>query len=486
MELLDPAPGPVAVLSLACVLAVTLAGAAGHVPVLALLLATGVVAQDRTPPRPGAQDFDVVATFLLDGKERVLSRQVVALELARTYWVRDYGAEALNHLIDLRLVEQAARDQQLMPSRDEVKGQVLVLEARLLQRKQSLDEVLKTRRLTRSAFEKQLAMGLAKQRLVLKALGETSKRVPTETELELWSKQTRAKAKVVLDRERLPAGVLATVDGAEISSADLGDILFIKVSTDTLTRAVKDLAFRAIVKSLGKQQNIRITEQDVDANVRQRQLQHEQDKQRGKLPFADLLKATTGLTVAQYKRDPHMRAQVLFQKLVAARYPASVLMERYLADKRNILKRHGARRKISVLLVRTSDRPNQLVKLDPKAARKRIEELQQEIKKKKSFAVVARLESEGPNKKEGGAIGWCHQEDKKAPVPQEVLNEAFAAEINKVKGPVRTKEGFWLAWVSGIEPEPDDDLVLKGLRNELARDYLEELFAAAHIQMKVR
>ena len=163
-----------------------------------------------------------------------------------------------------------------------------------------------------------------------------------------------------------------------------------------------------------------------------------------------------------------------------------MLMDRYLGDKKNVLERHGARRKISVLLVRAMDRPNQIVKLDPKAARKRIRELGQEIKKKKSFADVARINSEGPNKKQGGAIGWCHQQDPKAPVPQEVLHKAFAATINKVTGPVRTKSGFWLVWVTGIEPKPDDGVVLKGLRSELAGDHMEELFKAADIQMKVR
>jgi len=454
----------------------------------ALLLAGTAAAQTAATAQGAAPDYTVVATFVLDGKEQALSRQLVALELARTYCVRDSGAEALNHLIDLSLVEQAARKHELMPSRDAVKGQVRVIEAGLLERKQDLDEMLESRRLTRAGFEKQLALGIAKQRLVLKALGETKPRTPTATELQLWSKQARNKARVILDREVLPAGVLATVDGAEISAGELGDILFMKVTAKTLNGAVKDLAYRAIVKHLAKQQNIRITADDVDSYVRQRQRSHEERSklQRRKLPFADLLKATTGLTVTQYKRDPHLRAQVLYQKLLGAKFSASVLMDSYISDKRNVLKRHGARRRISVLLVRATDRPNKLVKLDPKAAKKRIEELQQEIKKKKAFADVARINSEGPNKKQGGTIGWCHQTDPRAPVPPEVLHKAFATGINKVAGPVRTKSGFWLVWVTGIEPEPVDAVVLKGLRRELGLAYLAELFKAADIKMKVR
>jgi peptidyl-prolyl cis-trans isomerase C len=444
----------------------------------ALLLAATAAAQT-------APDYTEVATFVLDGKEQVLSRQMVALELARTFAVRDFGIEALNHLIDMTLVERAATAQKLMPSRDEVKGQVRAIEAGLLEHKQNLDEQLHTRRLTRERFEKQLALGIAKQRLVLNALGEKKPRVPTPTELQLWSKQARNKARVVLDREVLPAGVLATVDGTEIASAELGDILFMKVEAETLNRAVKDLVFRAIVKHLARQQHIELTEQDVDAHVRMQQQRHEADTQR-KLPFASLLKATTGLTVAQFKRDPSLRAKVLYQKLCAKRYPASKLMDLFQGDRHNVLKRHGARRNLSVLLVRAKDHPNQIVKLDPEAAKKRIEELRQEIEKRRAFADVARIHSEGPNKKQGGAIGWCHQEDPEVPVPPEVVSKAFEAKINKVVGPVRTKEGFWLVWVTGIEPEPDDDVILKGLRGQLSQEYLEELFKAAKIQMKVR
>lgn len=444
-----------------------------------LLLATAAAAQT-------APDFDEVATFVLDGERRVLSRQMVALELARTYLLRPLGADALNHLIDLKLVELAATRQKLMPSRDELKGRVKVIEAGLLERKQDLDELLRSRRLTRATFEKQLALGVAKERLVAQALGETQ-RTPTPAELQLWSKQARNKATVILDRAVLPAGVLARVDGAEITAGDLGDVLFIKSDLKALTVAVKDLAYRAIVKRLAKKQDVRVTDEDVDAYVRIQQRRHEADSQRGKLPFANIVKATTGLTIEQYKREPALRAKVLFQNLVKKKYPPARLEELYQADKQNILKRHGARRSFSVLLVRATDRPNQLVKLDPKAASKRIEELKTDIRKKKqTFPDIARIHSEGPNKKQGGAIGWCHQEQPKAPVPKEVLRKAFEAKALEVAGPVRTEEGFWLVWVTGTEPEPADDLVLKRLRKQLAQDYVEELYKSADIQMKVR
>ena len=473
----------------ALAVALALAPAFGPAPGLALLLAAMVPAQAKASPqerataRGAAQDYTVVATFVLHGKEQVLSRQVVALELARTSCVRDAGADALNHLIDLALVKQAARKHGLMPSREEVKGQVRVIEASLLEQKRNLDMMLRTRRITRAAFEEQLAIGIAKQRLVLKVLGESKPRNPTPTELQLWSKEARQKAKVILDREELPAGVLAKVNDTEISSMDLGDVLFMKAGAKILDRAVKDLVFRAIVAHVARQKNVRITEQDLDADVRRRQQRHEQ--RNTKVPFANILKATTGLTVEQYKRDPHLRAQVLYRKLVGQRYPVSTLMERYLADKRNVLKRHGARRKLSVLLVRAADRPNKLVKLDRKAAKKRIEELRAEIQKK-SFTDVARVDSEGPNKKSGGAIGWQHQQDPKAPVPREVLDAAFAAEIGKVTAPIQTRDGFWLVFVTGIEPEPDEDVILRRLRKQLSDEYLQQLYKAADVKLKVR
>jgi parvulin-like peptidyl-prolyl isomerase len=432
---------------------------------------------------PAQPDYELVATFTVDGKEQELSRRSVALELARTNWVRDAGADALNHLIDLTLVRQAAKQQGLMPSREEVKGQVRVIEASLLEQKRSLDMMLRTRRITRADFEEQLAIGIAKQRLVLKALGESKPRNPTPTELQLWSKEARKKAKVILDHAALPAGVLAKVNDAEISSMDLGAVLFMKAAAKTLDRAVKDLVFRAIIAQLARQKNVRITEQDLDADVRRRRLRHERRKT--KVPFANILKATTGLTVEQYKRDPHLRAQVLYRKLVGQRYPPSTLMDLYLADKRNVLKRHGARRKMSVLLVRAADRPNRLVKLDRKAAKKRIEELRAEIQEK-SFADVARINSEGPNKKSGGAIGWQHQQDREAPVPREVLAAAFAAEVGKVTAPVQTRDGFWLVFVTGLEPEPKEDVILRRLRGELSDEYLKQLYKAADVKLKVR
>ncbi len=448
-------------------------------PLWALLPAPLAPAQVKPP------DYRQVATFRLDGKEQVVSRQQVALELGRTSRVREAGAEAINHLIDMALVKQAATRHGLMPSREDVKGQMRVIDASLLERKQDLDQLLQSRRITRHSFRDQLTMGIAKQRLVLEALGEKDRQA-TPTELALWSKEARQKAKVIVDREQLPAGVVAKVNDSEISLADLGDILFMKVKTKTLHKTVKDLVFRAVVRHVARQQRVGVTPQDLDAYLRQRQQRH---KQRGsKLAFAEILKVTTGLTVEQYKKqDPQLRTKVLFRKLAAKKYPASELLDRYLADKENILKRHGARRKISVLLVRATDRPNKLVKRDPEAAAKRAAKLLEEIRPKKtSFADIARKESDGPNRKTGGAMGWQHRQDPDASLPAEVLEAAFQVDVGEVTDPIRTKQGFWLVWVTGSEPEPDPEVVTGRLRGELRQEYLVELYKAADVKIKLR
>ena len=67
-----------------------------------------------------------------------------------------------------------------------------------------------------------------------------------------------------------------------------------------------------------------------------------------------------------------------------------------------------------------------------------------------------------------------------------MLTAAFELQIGKVSQPIRTDDGFYLVWVSGIEPAPERAVLHRRLLGELSQTYGQEFVAAARIEMAVQ
>ena len=137
--------------------------------------------------------------------------------------------------------------------------------------------------------------------------------------------------------------------------------------------------------------------------------------------------------------------------------------------------------RIGVILLRASNTPNQLIKLDFPAAQKLAQELRASIDNPKPFDMLAAVHSaDAKTKVRGGDSGWHHAIDPE--FPPEALAEAFAMKLGEVSQPILVVDGVVLVKVLAIEPPPGAPLLKERLLIELEDQYRDALLLSAKIE----
>lgn len=436
------------------------------------------------------QGPEAVAQFQMGSKAYRISRDEVSLFLVRRTRNSRTTKEAVEHLIDVELVREAAIEAGLMPSTEDVDAELSRLELQVKRSKQDFDKLLATSRMNRKSMSAQLALSIAKRRLTAKALRRSPEQV-TSKHLDLWSKQRRNKVAIVTDAKLLPSGVTARVGSGEITNLDLGRVLFIKITPDNLRRTVQEIVFMRLIGWQAAEQGISLTKKQFEQQFRKTKAKFERKARSQGVNYEAWLAAMGGSKQEQLD-SPTMRSILQHEQLVRRRYSTTLLDDMLAKNGAEIHRRHGARRNLSIIFVRATKNPNKIVKHTFVQAAGHAKLLRETITKgTKTFAMVARTSSDDADSKiAGGKIGWQHREYQPQAqhqrAPAEVLEAAFGLSIGKVSEPIKTGQGYYLVWLSGIEPTPERATLHRRMLGELSDSYGQELIASAKIQMLIR
>jgi parvulin-like peptidyl-prolyl isomerase len=462
------------------------------IPLLAATLSTVLPSPAPEAQEPSKQGGQVVAVFQLGGSKRSISRDDVALNLARRHRNSQGGKETIEHLINVLLVEKAARKAGLMPTSEEVRTKIRGYETALRQNKMNLDEVLAGQRMTRSRFTEEMALSIAATRLASKVLKISPDKV-TEKHTALWTREARNKVQVETDTRNLAAGVLARVGKfGEVTSLDVGRVLFTKVPKNTLRETINRMVFERCVKHEAARLEIRLSPADLNLQYAKRKKAFEVSGRNQGIPYEQWLEAF-GSNKQKELESTALQTTLLHGNLVKRRYPSEFLDQRLAENRDVMLRRHGARRAISTIFIRATTKPNKILRRNFKAALKHIQEIRTAIvgKKKRSFTTMAKIATDDPSTKQsGGKLGWQHGDyidgAKGRRAPDEVLKAAFSMKVGDVSQPIKTDSGYYLVWMSGIEPEPSKSVIRKRMLSEMADRYNRDLYNAAKIEYKIK
>jgi len=426
---------------------------------------------------------EVLARFRLDGKDAVVTRTELAVDLAFHLRRRDRGKQAVDLLVDTALTHAAATKKGLLPSDAEVDAFWQQLQQQLREAGHRPDDFAAVRNTSAGQWRRDLAVQMAQERLVRLELGLRADEAVSPDMLKLWLQEARKKSKVETDPDALPAGVAARVDGVDVPILDLG-LLLLRTSEDVeRDEAIRKIVVMQTVDALARRENVTLTDADLDAAVQQRRDEASRDPRMRGIGFDQFLKGE-GLTPQSLRELRTFRSHVMLGKIAEKRFPDRDLLAEVQRDRQRVLDLVGPRRQLSVVFVRAMEEPNGLVTRDFAAATKQLEEARRRLANE-TFDNVARIVSEDARTKaNGGDVGWHRRHSDRLAEP--VLAAAFALPKGEVSMPVRTDEGCWIVKVVDVEPDPADpqlvDLLrayrVQELRLRIVKDAAIELVSA--------
>jgi len=245
----------------------------------------------------------------------------------------------------------------------------------------------------------------------------------------------------ILTAPQNSTGIAAFVNGSVISNYDLDQrtALFIATSgvrptTDNLpqirTQVLRSLEDEVI--ELQEANKRRITVSNAEAEKALQNIAAD-----NKLTVPQILNTIgqAGVSAATFRQQ--ISAQIVWQKLVAARYGADIsVSDQEVDEAMNRLKQGADKAKFLVSEIYIGvDRPE-----DETSVRASAEQFAQQIMQGASFQTVAGQFSQSPSATDGGDIGWVIQ----GQLADELDHALLALRPGQVAGPIRAEGGYYV------------------------------------------
>ena len=423
----------------------------------------------------------MVATYkLADGRQASVLRSDLAAEMAFRMRHAQEGKDALDQIVELHVIDAAARDAQIEVTPAEIQARRAQIDEALHAQDKTLAAYLTDIGLDPKEFERGLRAGILRDHLVMKGLGTDDQKAVTPELTKLWLQQ--AKKRYCQDAPAASGDVVATVDGQPIHLAELGGMLLGVVSAENRQKHVRRVVLRDLIHREAERLLVKVDEQELRDEITRRRKRIEADPRFRGATYDDWLMQTQGVTVDEFAASPHLRATVEQRRIVELQHPVEELRAMLDKDRKDVLERLGEKRALSAILLRAIDTPNELIKRTPDKAKEDLLALREQCRKGRPFAELARIHSDDPRSKvKGGALGeFPHRTDD---LPANIVEAAFALPLFGISDPLPIQGGMAIVRVDTILPPPEDDELIERLRDEAGEKWLASLLESAHIEM---
>lgn len=399
------------------------------------------------------------------------------LELARRHRGKQFGKQALEHLIEKRIVEIEAKSRSVVIPKAQIDAYIDQLRRQLKAQKLSLEKHLEDRAMGKGEFRNYVQLSLIYDHLARADLGLSADAAVTPDKRKLWLSERKRLHEVTSDLAALPAGVVAIVAGKQVPLYDLGRAMARNLRDEERNAILRQMvAYRLLLREAAARK-ITVTDADHEAALARKRENFAEDPNYKRLGVTlEKMLGAQGRSLDDLRKGEVFRAEVLVGILGHQRHPTASLRKDFANDSRTWLGRVGGSRETMRILIGGAPR-----RTDDKA-RSLCTQLKQRVRDAKHFKEVARRVSEDTaSKARGGNLGYLHRNEEG--VAEEVLAAAFLLEKGEVSEPIRTKEGWNLLLVNRVLPPPRGKQLWVAMRRYHMGKWLRSLVANAALKL---
>jgi parvulin-like peptidyl-prolyl isomerase len=398
------------------------------------------------------------------------------LELARRHRGKPLGQEALQFLVDQKLVEIEAKARNLRIPQEAVDARIRIVKKQLESNGKDFQGYLKKRGLSPEAFRNYIQLSLLNETLVRQDLHFAPQDPISPAQIQVWRREKSRKHKVISAPSQLPPGISAKIGPIEFTLTDLGRVMARNLVRRDRESILQQMVAAKILRLEGEKKKIHLTKTDLDQELNRRIQEASSNPQykKAKIGFLDILKAQ-GRTVDDLKEGTAFQAQLLAAHLGQALFPPEFLEKEWKTNKELWMERLGPSRRLMKIDILGPP------KRSLEEARSRIEKIRKAAKDPRSFRMLARQYSEDPRgKKLAGDFGFVHRKDEG--FSPKVLARSFELPTGQVSEPIESKGKVSILMVTALKKAPKESQMLNEIRAWLFRNWLRKKIKEAKVE----
>jgi parvulin-like peptidyl-prolyl isomerase len=410
---------------------------------------------------------------------------------------QDSGREALNHILQLQVVQTEADARGLKVNAELIDARVQDAREQIELAGKSLDVMLQARQMGMQEFRSLMRDSILHEMLVRADRGIAKTTPLTPQELQDWSNQ-RIENLLVLSADA-PTGMMLDAPPYRVSEQQVGAIIRQTTGNEDLVDRLEQLVLMEGLPQWAATNKIPLTDDILYREIEWRRVRVNENPAYGGATYEGLLEARNS-SVEMVLRSDELRVAGYLRLLAAERFPDSWFDDMSTEQRSVFDNEFGATRHVGWILIRGHEEKQDPLDLTFEEAGEELLKLRGRMKSADDFRALAKDYSEDQlSSRRQGMLGWIHR--KEEGVTAAISDAAFKAKGKGIYGPVKVIEQNPFAPISGMALVLVDDLreapseadfralVRRGQHRQLREAFLQELqytgrwqhrFEAAH------
>ncbi len=424
-------------------------------------------------PQSGASQDPLPAGVVATWQGGQISEAQFEGFLGRTFKNKQTGLDALQHLLQIQLVEREAKRRGLIVPTEMVDRRVE--EARLAAEEQgeNLEQLVVARGLDMPRFRKLLGDSILHEIMAKRDLGLRPDEIVDAEDLQKWS-DIRLRDLLAQAAGATPGYAIDT-DNYSVTTRQVGAVLRQILGPIRKTEHLEQMVLESYLPAWAKTKGKLLTDDILEVEIQWRRQRVSENPAYGGASYEQILK-TQGATVDSVRQGSELRlagylrlySQELFNDAWFAGLNAE--MRQQLEDE------YGEKRRVSWILLRATEVKKTEIDLDFAEAAAELQLYQAEIQSATDFADKAEGYSEHEDtRRRRGEVGWITLTG--AGADPMLGKAAFAATPEQASGPFKVMDGMALVWVHAVRPTGSEEAfraaVRRGRHLEMRKRILE-------------